>query len=253
MSANSVLHWICRNVTSRPCTPKSSAGSSTFGIVYRMMWGSRWDNGIYIINIPDDLPDEVAIRRWKQAQETIFLEILTTGYQILVRVISYKRIESTRLFWMDQPRNVKDAQKSLLQYQMIFQGTNHSSSLWNHQLADGQFTVHVSILSAQDFKINFETRMDSRRMRTAHSLPCGGSPWERPPCGQRSPCWQRPPRGQRPPLWTETPPMNRITDRCKNITFPKLRLRAVTKCSRIYKLYEQRWRQVICHIESVHT
>ena len=129
MSANSVLHWICRNVTSRPCTSKSSAGSSTFGIIYRMVWGSRWDNGIYIINIPDDLPDEAAIRRLKQAQEIIFLEILTTGYQILVRVINHKKVESTRLFWMDQPRNVKDAQKSLLRYQMIFQRTNHFGTI----------------------------------------------------------------------------------------------------------------------------
>ena len=48
----------------------------------------------------------------------------------------------------------------------------------------------------------------------------------------RDPPGQRPPR-QRPP-WTETPldrdplPVNRITDTCKNITFPQLRLRTVT-------------------------
>ena len=29
------------------------------------------------------------------------------------------------------------------------------------------------------------------------------------------------------PRGTHTPPMNRMTDRCKNITFPQLRLRAV--------------------------
>ena len=82
-------------------------------------------------------------------------------------------------------------------------------------------------------------------MRTARSLPYVGLP-ERDAPGQRPPCGQRPPD-------RDPPSLNRITDRCKNITFPKLRLRAVTKCSRIYKLYEQRWRQVICHIESEHT
>ena len=45
-------------------------------------------------------------------------------------------------------------------------------------------------------------------MRTARWLPYGGSPWQRPP-------------------QTETPPVNRITDKCKNIIFPQLRLLAV--------------------------
>ena len=47
-----------------------------------------------------------------------------------------------------------------------------------------------------------------------------GPPLTEPPPGQGSP--------QRPlPFWTKTSPVNRITDRCKNITFPELRLRTV--------------------------
>ena len=43
----------------------------------------------------------------------------------------------------------------------------------------------------------------------------------------RDPIGQRPPLTETPRLWTETPAVNRITDRCKNITFPQLRLHAV--------------------------
>ena len=51
-----------------------------------------------------------------------------------------------------------------------------------------------------------------------------------PPCTPRLPCM--PPATHGPPLWMPPatqppPPVNRITDRCKNITFPQLRLRAV--------------------------
>ena len=56
--------------------------------------------------------------------------------------------------------------------------------------------------------------MHSSRMRSARSLPYGGLP-DKPP----------------PPPWPETQrpsPVNRITDRCKNISFPQLRLRAVS-------------------------
>ena len=98
------------------------------------------------------------------------------------------------------------------------------------------------------------TRKHSSMMCTARSLPCRGrgvslteTPWIEPPL-DRDPLGQRPPTnrdsptdrdpptdreppGQRPPgqtsPWTEIPPVNRITDRCKNITFPQLRLRAV--------------------------
>ena len=47
----------------------------------------------------------------------------------------------------------------------------------------------------------YHTIMYSSRMCTTHSLPCGGSPWQRPM--DRYPPGQRPP-GQRA-LWTETP------------------------------------------------
>ena len=64
-------------------------------------------------------------------------------------------------------------------------------------------------------------------MRTARSRwrPGGGDlhqapPWTRPP-GTRHPTGTRPPQGE------THPPVNRITDTCKNITFPQLRLRAV--------------------------
>ena len=43
---------------------------------------------------------------------------------------------------------------------------------------------------------------------------------QRPPPGQRTPWTQTPP-------WTQTSPVNRITDKCKNITFQELRLQAV--------------------------
>ena len=97
-------------------------------------------------------------------------------------------------------------------------------------------------------------------MRTAHSLPYGGLPGQRPPLDRdlldREPPWReipwtetpldRDPLDQEPPWreipwtetpWTETPlerdpldrdpPLNRITDRCKNISFPLLRLLVV--------------------------
>ena len=99
--------------------------------------------------------------------------------------------------------------------------------------------------------------MHSSRIHTARSLPYGGLP-DRDPSGtgqkpllhrdplDRDPPWteipldrdpsfldrdlpgQRPLLpGQRPP-WTEIPlPVNRITDRYKNITFPQLRLPTV--------------------------
>ena len=88
------------------------------------------------------------------------------------------------------------------------------------------------------------TRMHSSRMHTAWTLLYGGGEGlpDRNPPGQRlpwtetlldrasinrDPPWQRTPLdrdppGQRPP-WTENPPVNRMTYRCKNITFPELR------------------------------
>ena len=66
-------------------------------------------------------------------------------------------------------------------------------------------------------------------------IPVGCIPPALPPYGgslcDRDPPDRNPPPGQIPP-WTETPPVNRITDRCKNITFPQLRLRAVMKWNR---------------------
>ena len=54
-------------------------------------------------------------------------------------------------------------------------------------------------------------------MRTARSLP-----WQRPlPLDRDLP--------DRDPLDRDPHPVNRITDRCKNITFPQIRLRAVMK------------------------
>ena len=43
-------------------------------------------------------------------------------------------------------------------------------------------------------------------------------------------CWDNPPSPQRPAArHAGIPPLNRITNSCKNITFPQLRMRAVTK------------------------
>ena len=69
--------------------------------------------------------------------------------------------------------------------------------------------------------------MHSSRMRTTRSLPNGG--------GGLCPGWSL---SGRPP-----PPVNRITDRCKNITFPQLRLRAVINCRTLYYTLLQIWHQ----------
>ena len=74
-------------------------------------------------------------------------------------------------------------------------------------------------------------------------------PLDRDPSGQRPP-WtktppgQRPTSGQRPPGQRAPSPVNRITDRCKSITFPQLRLRMVLKlwnpkqeCLFLYKIF----------------
>ena len=59
------------------------------------------------------------------------------------------------------------------------------------------------------------TRMHSNMMHNTHTLPYGGLP-------DRNPPGQRPPPDRSP--WTETPPsVNRLTDRCENITLPQLR------------------------------
>ena len=103
-----------------------------------------------------------------------------------------------------------------------------------------------------------QTRMHSSRMHTTRSstVPGGGlryrdplpgqrpswtdTPWtetlldrhplDRDPPGQRPP-WTKNPQDREPlqhrPPWTEINPVNRITDKCKNITFSQLRLRAV--------------------------
>ena len=60
-----------------------------------------------------------------------------------------------------------------------------------------EIKVHVSILSVQDFKINFEPRMYSSRMRTTRSLPYGGLP-DRDPLN-RDPPADRDPRQRHPP------------------------------------------------------
>ena len=56
---------------------------------------------------------------------------------------------------------------------------------------------------------SLNTRMHFIRMRTVHL----------------SACWDIPPRAWTPP----PPPVNRMTDRCNNITFLQLRLRTVIK------------------------
>ena len=103
-------------------------------------------------------------------------------------------------------------------------------------VADPQYFLSVQFLS---FSCSFlqkfdQTRMHSSRMRTARSSSRlgGGSPpgtplRSRPSPGSRSPCDQAPPGTRHPPHRPDTPPVNRITDTCKNITFKQLRLRAV--------------------------
>ena len=101
------------------------------------------------------------------------------------------------------------------------------------------------------------TRMHSSRMRTARSstqpggsppgTPLGAEPLTRHPLGAEpltrhtpgadiplgpdTPWSRHAPGADTPPLRPgtpeHTPPVNRITDTCKNITFPQLRLRAV--------------------------
>ena len=62
----------------------------------------------------------------------------------------------------------------------------------------------------------YETRKHSSRMRTALDR----DPPKEIPLDRDTPL-------DRDNPWTETPPVNRITDGCKNITFPQLRLQAV--------------------------
>ena len=59
-------------------------------------------------------------------------------------------------------------------------------------------------------------------MRTARSLPYGGLPDRDPTPRQRPPWTEIPVPGQ-------SPPVNRMTHRCKTLPCPKLRLRAVRK------------------------
>ena len=120
-------------------------------------------------------------------------------------------------------------------------------------------------------KLN-ETRMHSSRMRTAplyhtEGLPDRDLPLDRALSWQRHPQTetprqrlprQGPPRQRHP--WTETPldrdpldrdppdrdpPANRIIDRCKNITFPQLRLRAVINVELKWKKNEGWNRSII--------
>ena len=81
-----------------------------------------------------------------------------------------------------------------------------------------------------------------------HSTRMTETPWTETPLG-RDPLWAETPSGQRPPLdrdspeqrtetpqrppWTETYPLNRITDTCKNFTFPQLCLRVVITISKL--------------------
>ena len=55
-----------------------------------------------------------------------------------------------------------------------------------------------------------------------HYRSVGGGLPNRDPPGRQPLGTELPPPRQRPP-WTEEPPVNRITDRCKNITLPQLR------------------------------
>ena len=62
--------------------------------------------------------------------------------------------------------------------------------------------------------------------------PPGQDPLSDPPPGQSLPLTEPPPGQGSPqtdplPFWTKTSPVNRMTNRCKNITFPQLRLRTV--------------------------
>ena len=95
-----------------------------------------------------------------------------------------------------------------------------------------------------------QTRMHSSRMRTARNSSSPGSLHQTPPRAG-TPCHRHRPE-QAPPLGADPPgpdlpgpgtppsryppgpgppPVNKITDTCKNITFPQLRLRAVIRPS----------------------
>ena len=89
------------------------------------------------------------------------------------------------------------------------------------------------------FNIQVTTRMHSSRMPTAHSSSrSGGSipgtppgpanPLEQASLGPGTPPWPDTPWTRHSPGPSGHPPVNRITDTWINITFPQLRLRAVT-------------------------
>ena len=89
--------------------------------------------------------------------------------------------------------------------------------------------MKLCILSKKLYKKLLQTRMHSSRMRTARSSSRPGGLHQAPPGpdppGPGTPPGTRHPPGSGPP----PPPVNRITDTCKNITFPQLRLWAVIK------------------------
>ena len=94
----------------------------------------------------------------------------------------------------------------------------------------------ISVLQ-WDFVQLYLTRMHSSRMCTVRSSSClsrGGlpqrmlgyhhppgsrPPWTRHPPGSRHPPTRHPPLGADPPDQATTPPPERMTDTCKNITF----------------------------------
>ena len=77
--------------------------------------------------------------------------------------------------------------------------------------------AHRSDVMSSTFEFSLMNSVTKIFITRMHSTPARNRDIDLP---DRDPCGQRPPR-QRPP-WTETTPVNRITDRCKNITLPQL-------------------------------
>ena len=78
----------------------------------------------------------------------------------------------------------------------------------------------------------------------ARPLAARHAPLPRQPC---MPPWQphMPPAATHPWAATHAPPVDRITDTCKNITFPQLRLRAVNMSKTFYRHVTRVLRKVV--------
>ena len=130
------------------------------------------------------------------------------------------------------PEPPSDFKEWKLRWQLVWNHMIQYSQVWTIHYGANIILFYLEIeifvwnylkLVISKFPINFPTRMYSSRMRIARSSTVG------------------PPPRTETPSQTPLPPVNRITDRCKNITFPQLRLRAVKMLIQSYCQLRRIW------------